>query len=79
MAQFDRIGWHGHSEIAIPKGQAYAWSCSRMGGWAQACCPIMKTTVTISRLKRRGYIEFYDYFQRFNHKGNYKLDLEFIY
>jgi hypothetical protein len=36
-----------------------------MGGWAQACSPIMKTTVTLERLKRRGYIEFYDYFQRF--------------
>jgi group II intron reverse transcriptase/maturase len=65
--------------MGLDAGLAYAWSRSRMGGWAQACSPIMKTTVTIARLKRRGYIEFYDYFQRFNHKGNYKLDFEFIY
>lgn len=63
--------------LGINPGQAYAWSRSRMGGWAQSCSPMMKTTVTIARLKRRGYIEFYDYFQRFNLKGNYKLDFEF--
>lgn len=65
--------------LGLDPGQAYAWSRSRMGGWAQACSPIMKTTVTIARLKQRGYIEFYDYFQRFNRKGNYKFDFEFIY
>jgi len=65
--------------MGLDAGQAYAWSRSRMGGWAQACSPIMKTTITIARLKRKGYIEFYDYFQRFNHKDNYKLDFEFIY
>ena len=63
--------------MGLDRGQAYAWSRSRMGGWAQACSPIMKTTVSIVRLKRRGYIEFYDYFQRFNLKGNYKLEFEF--
>ena len=41
------------------------------------CRPMMKTTVTIARLKRRGYIGFYVYFQRFSLKGNYKLDFDF--
>ncbi len=51
--------------MGIPKGQAYAWSRSRMGGWAQSCSPMMRTTITISRLKRRGYIDFREYYQRF--------------
>jgi len=52
--------------MGIPKGQAYAWSRSRLGGWAQSCSPMMRTTVTISRLKRRGYIDFSEYYQRFS-------------
>ena len=51
--------------MGIPKGMAYAWSRSRLGGWAQSCSPMMRTTVTINRLKRRGYIEFNEYYQRF--------------
>ncbi len=51
--------------MGIPKGMAYAWSRSRLGGWAQACSPMMSTTVTIPRLKRRGYIEFSKYYKRF--------------
>lgn len=57
MRSFIRMG--------IPKGTAYAWSRSRMGGWAQACSPMMKTTVTIKRLKQKGYIEFAEYYKRF--------------
>ncbi|MDA3882015.1 MAG: hypothetical protein PF481_01905 [Bacteroidales bacterium] len=48
-----------------------------MGGWAQACSPIMKTTVTIGRLKGRGYMEFHDYFQCFSHADSYNLDFDF--
>jgi len=44
--------------LGIPKGQAYAWSRSRMGGWAIAQSPIMKTTITIKRLEVRGYVSF---------------------
>lgn len=51
--------------MGIPRGMAYAWSRSRLGGWTQSCSPMMRTTVTISRLKRRGYIEFSEYYQRF--------------
>jgi group II intron reverse transcriptase/maturase len=46
------------------RGQAYAWSRSRMGGWAIAQSPIMRTTVTIERLKRRGYLSFSVQFQK---------------
>jgi len=44
--------------LGVPKGQAYAWSRSRMGGWAVAQSPMMKTTVTIKRLQIRGYVSF---------------------
>lgn len=63
--------------MGINHGQAYAWSRSRLGGWAQSCSPMMKTTVTTARLKRRGYVEYYDYFQRFSLKSNYKLEFDF--
>jgi group II intron reverse transcriptase/maturase len=34
---------------------ARSWSYPRVGGWAVARSPILKTTITISRLRRRGY------------------------
>jgi group II intron reverse transcriptase/maturase len=42
--------------LGIEQGQAYAWSRSRMGGWAIAQSPILGTTITVERLKMRGYI-----------------------
>ena len=48
----------------IPKGQAYVWSRTRMGGWAVAQSPILITTITIKRLKMRGYISLKDYYLR---------------
>ena len=42
--------------LGIEQGQAYAWSRSRMGGWAIAQSPILGTTITIDRLKKRGYV-----------------------
>ncbi|MCD8433638.1 group II intron reverse transcriptase/maturase [Tenacibaculum finnmarkense genomovar ulcerans] len=47
--------------LGIDNGQAYAWSRTRMGGWAVAQSPILKTTITKSRLKRRGYKPLVDY------------------
>ena len=42
--------------LGVEHGQAYAWSRSRMGGWAIAQSPILGTTITIERLKERGYV-----------------------
>ncbi|MCK0126958.1 reverse transcriptase domain-containing protein, partial [Gelidibacter sp. F2691] len=50
--------------LGIEQGQAYAWSRTRMGGWAVAQSPILKTTITISRLKRKGYKPLGDYIDR---------------
>jgi len=63
MRSFIRLG--------ISQGQAYAWSRSRMGGWATALSPIMKTTITVNRLINRGYLSFSVQFQKsFSSKPN---------
>ena len=41
--------------LGINHEQAYAWSRTRMGGWAVAQSPMLKTTITVDRLKKRGY------------------------
>ena len=45
-------------------GEAYAWSRTRMGGWRVACSPILGTTITIDRLRLRGYIPFNDFYRK---------------
>ena len=41
--------------LGIDQSLAYAYSRTRKGGWAVAQSPILGTTITISRLKKRGY------------------------
>jgi len=50
--------------LGVKPGIAYAWSRSRMGGWAIALSPILRTTITINRLKQRGYISFSEYYSK---------------
>ncbi|PQB03339.1 group II intron reverse transcriptase/maturase [Polaribacter filamentus] len=50
--------------LGIENGQAYAWSRTRMGGWAVAQSPILKTTITLSILKRKGYKPMVDYINK---------------
>ena len=49
--------------MGIPPDMAYQWSRTRMGGWAVAQSPILVTTITLSRLARRGYESMLDYYQ----------------
>ena len=51
--------------LGVEKGIAYAWSRTRMGGWATAQSPILGTTITVSLLKRNGYIPLIDYYSKF--------------
>lgn len=51
-------------QLGIEEGQAYAWSRTRMGGWAVAQSPILKTTITLSILKRKGYKPMIDYINK---------------
>jgi len=49
--------------LGVEGGQAYAWSRSRMGGWAIAQSPILGITITIDRLKKRGYVSMLDIYK----------------
>lgn len=48
--------------LGVEAGTAYAWSRSRMGGWRIAQSPILGTTITLKRLKMRGYQSLLDYY-----------------
>ena len=50
--------------LGIDQNDAYAWSRTRMGGWAVAQSPILKTTITIDRLEKRGYISSLDIYKK---------------
>ena len=48
--------------LGVSQEQAYAWSRTRMGGWASAQSPILKTTITVKHLKQKGYEQLLDYY-----------------
>jgi len=53
--------------LGINPNMAYAWSRTRMGGWAVACSPILGTTITLSRLGKRGYTPLLSYYLEVTH------------
>jgi group II intron reverse transcriptase/maturase len=59
--------------LGVPEGQAYSWSRTRMGGWAVAQSPILITTVTLQRLKQRGYESLLDYYIKVSPQFNEPL------
>lgn len=48
--------------LGLNKGRAYAYSRTRMGGWAVAQSPILRSTITLSRLRRKGYVSMLSYY-----------------
>lgn len=50
--------------LGVKQGQAYAWSRTSMGGWAVAQSPILGTTLTVARLRKRGYEQMASYYQK---------------
>jgi group II intron reverse transcriptase/maturase len=50
--------------LGIDQNHAYAWSRTRMGGWAVAQSPILITTITLGRLRRRGYISLTELYEQ---------------
>ena len=50
--------------LGINQDNAYAWSRTRMGGWAVAQSSILGTIITIKRLKMRGYVSLIEYYKR---------------
>ena len=64
--------------LGIEQEQAYQWSRSRMGGWAIAQSPILGTTITVERLKKRGYIPLWELYNQVKPvKWDGKLSLGF--
>ena len=59
--------------LGVEQGQAYAWSRSRMGGWAIAQSPILGTTITLDRLKKRGYVSLLDIYKQISPQLNEPL------
>ena len=55
-------------KLGVKPEQAYAWSRSRMGGWAIAQSPILGTTITIERLVKRGYEALTIWYLKVAHK-----------
>jgi len=50
--------------LGVDAEHAYAWSRSRMGGWAIAQSPILITTITVERLEKRGYISLLELYNQ---------------
>ncbi|RXG11190.1 group II intron reverse transcriptase/maturase [Leeuwenhoekiella aestuarii] len=48
--------------LGVKQDQAYAWSRTRMGGWAVAQSPILRTTITQKRLRKRGFESMLEYY-----------------
>jgi len=46
--------------LGVEHDHAYAWSRTRMGGWAVAQSPILGTTITVERLEKRGLVSLLD-------------------
>ncbi len=61
------------SLLGVDQDHAYAWSRTRMGGWAVAQSPILKTTITIKRLEKRGYSPMLDYYLKVSPQFNEPL------
>ncbi len=54
-------------QMGIDNEHSYSWSRSRMSGWRIAQSPIMITTITLERLKRRGYKSFEEIYVKLVH------------
>ncbi len=50
--------------LGVDQDHAYQWSRSRMGGWAIAQSPILNTTITLERLRKRGFQSLLDYYKQ---------------
>jgi group II intron reverse transcriptase/maturase len=48
--------------LGVDHHHAFVWSRTRKGGWAVAQSPILVTTITLERLRKRGYESMLDYY-----------------
>lgn len=59
--------------LGVNCNRAYAWSRTRMGGWAVAQSPMLGTTITLERLIKRGYQSMYSYYEQVSPQLNEPL------
>jgi group II intron reverse transcriptase/maturase len=59
--------------LGVSQDDSYSWSRTRMGGWAVAQSPILGTTITIERLKKRGYISLAEMYRKVSPQFNEPL------
>jgi RNA-directed DNA polymerase len=59
--------------LGIDQNHAYAWSRTRKGGWAVAQSPILGTTITLERLKKRNYISLLEIYKQISPQFNEPL------
>lgn len=60
--------------LGVDLDHAYAWSRTRMGGWAVAQSPILATTITKERLRKRGYVSLTEMYKKISKaSGMYTL------
>ena len=71
--------WRSFIRLGIERGRAYSWSRSRLGGWRIAQSPMMKTTVTLERLEKRGYLSFTKQFAKCRRSIPNEVQLKFSY
>ena len=50
--------------LGIDQEHAYSWSRTRKGGWAVAQSPMLGTTITNERLRKRGYESLLEHYQK---------------
>ncbi|WP_423130512.1 hypothetical protein [Gaoshiqia sp. Z1-71] len=61
--------------MGVNPEQAYQWSRSRMGGWRIAQSPILGTTITLERLRKRGYQALLPYYEKIAPSGSCRKPL----
>jgi group II intron reverse transcriptase/maturase len=59
--------------LGVDHRHAYAFSRTRKGGWAVAQSPILTTTITLERLRKRGYEAMLDYYLKVSPQLNEPL------
>lgn len=52
--------------LGVDADHAYAWSRTRKGGWCISQSPILNTTITVKRLKQKGYIPMLEIYTKLN-------------
>lgn len=53
--------------LGVPEHVAIKWGLSRSGGWHIVNSPILKTTITLERLRLRGFIPMNEIYTKYSH------------